>query len=69
MGQQVSIEAAYEVYRTRASELFHENALLRAQTTDLEARVKALQAELEQARAQPAGQAPLACVEQPDALP
>lgn len=68
MGQQVSVEAAYEVYRTRAGELFHENALLRAQNTDLEKRVATLEAQLEQARTQPAGQA-LACVEQPDALP
>lgn len=68
MGQQVSIESAYEVYRTRASELFHENALLKAQNADLEARVTALQAELEQARTQSTGQTPLTCVDQ-DALP
>lgn len=68
MAQQISVEAAYNVYRDRASELFHENALLRAQAVELEARVSALEAENEQLRAAPqAAPQPLSCVE--DALP
>lgn len=71
MAQQISVEAAYEVYRGKASDLFHENALLRAQVVELESRLNALQAENEQLKAQPpAAQVPqpLSCIE-PDALP
>ncbi|TXJ75416.1 hypothetical protein E2C11_23170 [Streptomyces lavendulae] len=65
-GQQISIEAAYDAYRAKAAELFHENALLHAKTTELEARVEQLQQENELLRSHlPTGQAPqpLSCVE------
>lgn len=46
MGQQISIEAGLDSYRERASELFHENVLLKAH-------VKELQAQMEQLTAPP----------------
>lgn len=68
MAQQISVEAAYNVYRDKANELFNENALLRAQAVELESRVKALEEENEHLRATPqATPQPLSCVE--DALP
>jgi ubiquinone biosynthesis protein UbiJ len=51
MGQQISVEDAFPVYRKRCGELFDETLVLRAQVEVLERRVK----ELEAAAQQPAG--------------
>lgn len=50
MGQQISVEDAFPVYRKRCGELFDETLVLRAQVDVLERRVK----ELEEAAQQPA---------------
>jgi hypothetical protein len=42
MGQQVSIEVAFEGYREKATELFHENVLLKAHTKTLETEIEQL---------------------------
>jgi ubiquinone biosynthesis protein UbiJ len=49
MGQQISVEDAFPVYRKRCGELFDETLVLRAQVEVLERRVK----ELEDAAQQP----------------
>jgi ubiquinone biosynthesis protein UbiJ len=54
MGQQISVEDAFPVYRKRCGELFDETLVLRAQVEVLERRVK----ELEDAAQQPAAGGP-----------
>jgi prefoldin subunit 5 len=54
MGQQISVEDAFPVYRKRCGELFDETLVLRAQVEVLERRVK----ELEQAAQQSAAGGP-----------
>ncbi|MGW5175913.1 hypothetical protein ACWERY_16315 [Streptomyces sp. NPDC004082] len=46
-GQQISIEAGFESYRERATELFHENVLLKAQNRELQAQLEQLTAPAE----------------------
>ncbi len=46
VGRQISIETALDGYRASATDLFHENVLLRA-------RLKEVEAEAEQLRGQP----------------
>jgi hypothetical protein len=41
MAQQISIEAALEAYRERAAALFHENILLSARISELQAEPRA----------------------------
>lgn len=43
MAQQISIEAALESYKQRAATLLHENVLLTARVSELEAEVVRLQ--------------------------
>ncbi|WP_030168907.1 hypothetical protein [Streptomyces sp. NRRL S-813] len=45
MGQQISVETAFPVFRQRCAELADENLLLRAQVNELEARVAQLEKE------------------------
>ena len=54
MGQQISIEAALESYRQRAATLLHENVLLTARVSELEAEVDRLQPKDSEATAEPA---------------
>jgi hypothetical protein len=44
MGQQISMDAAFSSYRERATDLFHENVLLKAQITEMEAELTSLRA-------------------------
>ena len=57
MGQQVSVEDAFPVYRERCSELFDENLLLRSQVAALERKIAA--AREENARLLAAAQEPV----------
>lgn len=43
-GQKVSIEAGFESYRERATDLFHENVLLKAQVKELQVQLEQLTA-------------------------
>ncbi|MET9517406.1 hypothetical protein [Streptomyces sp. NPDC002994] len=40
MAQQISMEAAFDGYRKTATDLFHENVLLKARVRELEAQVE-----------------------------
>jgi hypothetical protein len=40
MGQQISMDAAFASYRDRATDLFHENVLLKAHVAELEAQLE-----------------------------
>ena len=54
MGQQISIEAALESYRQRAATLLHENVLLAARVSELEAEVGRLQPKDSEGAVEPA---------------
>ncbi|MFD7999948.1 HAD family hydrolase [Streptomyces mirabilis] len=53
MGQQISVEDAFPVYRKRCGELFDETLVLRAQVEVLEKQLAAANERLQQAAAEP----------------
>lgn len=58
MAQQISIEAALESYKQRAATLLHENVLLTARVSELEAEVVRLQPQ-DPPAAEPVGNYPV----------
>lgn len=56
MGQQISVEAAYQSAQERAGELLRENILLKARVTELEKETEQLRAQQEQAAPYPSAE-------------
>jgi hypothetical protein len=57
MGQQVSLEAAFDGYRERAAELLHENILLKVHVKQLEGELEQLRSDDPGPQSSPAGPA------------